>query len=125
VNVWTKRKRFEKLRYLHRNQHLEKDAARKAEFQSLHHRRRRTLLRFADQQMKVLGHDHVAEDDELIPLSYLLQNSEKQVAPPRTAEQRLALVTTAGDEMQVAISIVARQVPRHGNERSGVEKFAL
>ena len=81
--------------------------------------------RFADQKMKVLGHDHVAEDDELIPLSYLLENGEKQVAPPRTAEQRLTTVTTAGDEMQVAISIVARQVPRHGSERSGFKKFAL
>ena len=82
-------------------------------------------MRLADQQMNVLGHDHVAEDGELILLSHLLQNSEKQVAPPRTAEQRLALATTAGDEMQVAISIVACQVPRHGSERGGVEKFAL
>ena len=45
----------------------------------------------------------------------------EQVAPPRTAEQRLALVTTTGEEMQVAIAIVARQVPRHGNEGSGAE----
>ena len=62
--------------------------------------------RFADQQMKVLGHDHVAEDDELIPLSYLLENSEKQVAPPRTAKQRLTAVTTASDEMQVSSAVV-------------------
>jgi len=60
-----------------------------------------------------------------MPQSYLLENCEKQVSAPRTAEQRLTPVTTASDEMQVAISIVARQVPRHGSERSGFKKFAL
>jgi len=63
--------------------HPDQDAPRKAQFQSLHDRRWRTILRFADQQMRVLGHNHVTEDYELIPLSYPFQNSEKQVAPPR------------------------------------------
>jgi hypothetical protein len=61
VNVWTKRKRFEKLRYLHRNQHLDQDAARKAQFQSLHHRMKTSELSAVErphfsQRTREMGH---------------------------------------------------------------------
>ena len=51
---------------------LRQDAPRKAEFESLHHGRRILLLRFTYQQMNVLGHDHVTDDDKLIALAHLL-----------------------------------------------------
>jgi hypothetical protein len=54
--------------------------------------------------MNVLGHDHITKNNELIPESHLLKNREKQVTPPRTAEQRLTAVTTARDEVQVCRS---------------------
>jgi hypothetical protein len=40
---------------------LGQDPPRKTKFQSLHHDGRILLLRFADQQMNVFGHNHVAE----------------------------------------------------------------
>src|SRR5258708_1607830 len=56
---------------------LRLDAPRKAEYESLHHGRRILLLRFAYQQMNMLGHDHVADNDELIALAHLLQHRQQ------------------------------------------------
>jgi len=52
-------------------------AARKSKFESLHHGRRSFYLRFADQKVNVLGHDHVTDDDELIAPAHLLQHSQQ------------------------------------------------
>jgi len=57
------------------------------------------LLRFAYQQMNVLGHDHVTGHDELRALPRLLQHSQKKVTEARSAEQRLSPITTASNEM--------------------------
>lgn len=57
---------------------LRQDAPRNAEFEGLHHGGRVLLLWFADQQMNMLGHDHLADDDELIAPAHLLQHSEKR-----------------------------------------------
>jgi hypothetical protein len=59
-------------------------APRKAELQGLHHHRRRAALRLADQQMKVLGHDHVSENHNAVALPHLFQHGEQQIASPRT-----------------------------------------
>jgi len=53
------------------------DAARKAKFQGLHHRRRSFLLWFADQQVDMLGHDHVTDNDKLMAPSDLLEDRQK------------------------------------------------
>jgi hypothetical protein len=58
---------------------LRQDAPRKAEFESLHHGRRIRRLRFADQQMYVLGHNHVANYGELMALVHLLHHRQKEV----------------------------------------------
>ena len=89
--------------------HLPQNAARKAEFESLHDSRRSPLLRFANQQMNVLGHDHVADDHELISAPDSLKNGEKQIAT----------VATAGDEMQVSASVVTGWVEGHTDDGSG------
>jgi hypothetical protein len=83
------------------------NAARKAEFEGLHDSRRILLLRFADQQVNVFGHDHVAGNDEAIAPAYLLQHSQKEVTAARGAEHWLSPVTTASDEMQVSGTIIA------------------
>jgi hypothetical protein len=75
------------------------NSPREAEFERLHHRRGCLLLRFADQKMNVFRHDHIANNDELIALPHLLEHAKKQVPTPRSAEQWLPSVTTAGDEM--------------------------
>jgi len=46
-------------------------------------------------------HDHVANHHELVAPPHLFQNSEKQVAPASRVPQRVAAVTTEGDEMQM------------------------
>ena len=96
-----------------------------AEFQSLHDGRRSMLLRFADQQVKMLRHDDVSDDDELVLLSNLLQHLEKQIASPRGSEERLSTVTTASDEVQVVVAIVTRQIPGHVVEDRVGNRLAL
>jgi hypothetical protein len=68
--------------------------------------------------MKVLGHDDISHDDKPIPPPNLLQNLEKKVTPPRCSEQRLTPVTTASDEVQIAIPVVTRQIPWHTGKSS-------
>jgi len=94
---------------------LGQDAPRKTNFQSLHHDGRILLLRFADQQMNVFGHDHVADDDESIALADLLQHSQKQVPTARSAKQGLSTITTASDEVKVSSAVVAMQIVPHGH----------
>jgi hypothetical protein len=43
----------------------------------------------------------------------LLQNHEKQVATLGRAQQRLASVTTAGDEMEISGPVVTMETPRN------------
>jgi len=107
-----------------RRAQLSQNAARKAEFERLHHGRGNPLLGLAHQQMKVLGHDDVAHHHELIPAANLFENCLKQVSALLCAEQRLPPITTTGDEVQVSGAVVAREIPGHDNERSGTGLFA-
>jgi hypothetical protein len=86
---------------------LRQNASRKSELKSLHHGRRGLDLRFADQQVNVLGHDHVAGYHEMVPPAHLLQYSEKKIATARRAQQRLPPVTTAGDEVEVSRAVIS------------------
>jgi len=94
---------------------LGQDAPRKTNFQSLHHDGRILLLRFADQQMNVFGHDDVANNDEGIALADLLQHFQKQVPTARSAKQGLSTITTASDEVKVSSAVVAMQIVPHGH----------
>jgi hypothetical protein len=40
-------------------------------------------LRFADQQMKMLGHNHIAQNREAITAAHALQNAQEKIAPSR------------------------------------------
>ena len=59
-------------------------------------------MRLADQQMKVLGDDYVAQHNELIAETHLFENSQEQLATPRRPKQRLTPIATASKEMQVS-----------------------
>jgi len=82
-------------------------APRKAQFERLHHHRKIFLLRFAEQQMNVLRHDHVTDHDQYVALADLFQDFQKQIAAAGSAEQRLPAIATAGDEVQVSGTVVA------------------
>jgi hypothetical protein len=82
---------------------------------TLNHGRRVLLLRFADQQMNMVGHHHITDNDERITLSDLLQHSEKQVAAAPRAEQGPSAIATASNEMKIAGAAVAMQVVPHGH----------
>ena len=53
------------------------NASREAELHSLHDGRRISLLRFAEEQMNVLRHDHITHHHKLIPATNALQNRQE------------------------------------------------
>jgi hypothetical protein len=69
--------------------------------------------------MKVLGHDDVTDNDELIVLADLFEDSQKQIATPLCAKQGLATITTASDEMQVSGAVIASEAPGHEERLTG------
>ena len=85
----------------------------KAQFDRLHDRGKVGDLRLRNQQMHMLRHHHVADYDETISLAHLLQDFQEQIATYRTSEQRLAMITTPGDEVMVSVAVVALQSPWH------------
>ncbi len=81
--------------------------ARETWFEHLHHGRGIPLLRFADQKMKMFGHDYVADHHETIPLTHLFEDVQKKIATTSAAEQTPTLITTGGYEMQIAGAVVS------------------
>src|SRR5208283_4260195 len=69
--------------------------------------------RFTDQQRNVFRHDDVSQHYPAITLSYLLQNSEEQVAAPHTPKQPLPVIATESEEVQIVSAVPALQAPRH------------
>src|SRR5712692_515823 len=74
---------------------------------SIASRSRDSLLRFADQKMKMFGHDYVADHHETIPLTHLFEDVQKKIATTSAAEQTPTLITTGGYEMQIAGAVVS------------------
>ena len=71
------------------------------------------MLGFAEQQVNVLRHHHVSDHDELIAAPNLFQNFKEQIAALRRSQPGLALVATAGDEMQLSSSVVTCGMSGH------------
>ena len=86
---------------------------RKSDLQRLHHLRQRLLVRLAHQQVKVLRHHDISEDDESIPLPHRLQHLQKQIASPPRSQPGPSPVTTAGYEVQVLPAIMPLQTLGH------------
>jgi hypothetical protein len=55
--------------------------------------------------MEMLRHHHIANHEELIFLPDLFKDIQEQVSAGRGTEKRFSLVTTAGNVMDVSISI--------------------
>src|SRR5258708_7009548 len=85
---------------------VRKHSAGKSLLQYLHDRGWSSTIRFADQQMNVLGHDHVSDDDETAAHAHLLQDFEKQIPPADGPQQRSLVITARGDEVQVSFAVV-------------------
>jgi hypothetical protein len=79
----------------------------------LHHFGWISYLRFADQEMKVIGHYCVAEYNKTIALAYFFQDGYEQIATWRCIQPRLAVVTTAGYEVCLSCSVIALQTFGH------------
>jgi len=78
----------------------------------LHDAGRIALLRFADQQVDVLRHDHVTYDNETVALPYLFEDAQEQITP-RAAQPALPMIATASDEVQMLGAVIALEVSRH------------
>ena len=67
------------------------------------------FFRFANQQMEVLRHSDVADDDAPIAAAHLLEQLHKQTATLCCAQDRTAVIATRGDEMQVAAAVTSSE----------------
>lgn len=79
----------------------------------LHHFGGVSYLRFADQEMKVIGHYYVAEYDEAMALAYFFQDGYEQIATWRCVQPRNAVVTTAGYEVRLSGAVIPLEAGRH------------
>jgi hypothetical protein len=93
---------------------LGQHSPRKSNFDRLNHSGWIFQLRFADQEMDVLRHDHVAHDYELIPLARLFEDGQEKIKTAWSSEQRLAVITTEGEKVQVSGAVVTLQISPHG-----------
>jgi hypothetical protein len=73
----------------------------------------------------MLGHDHVTENDESIALANFFQNGEKQIAAAGRAQLGPAVITTAGDEVQIAGAIISLEISRHGEMLGQAQTYGL
>ena len=64
--------------------------------------------------MKVLGHDHVSDHDETVPLAGLFQNAQEEIAATSRVEPGYSVITTARDEVQVSAAVIPLQTCGHG-----------
>src|SRR6476620_11150388 len=79
----------------------------------MHHGGRRAPFRLADQEVNVIGHHHVSDHYEAVPLPDVLQNLQEQIAPPRAAQPWLPMITTACEKMQVPVAVIALEAFGH------------
>ena len=68
---------------------------------------------FADEQMNVVGHDHISDQQEFVAFTNFPQGLDEDVARSRRVEQRQPPITTEREEMKMAPSIVSLQTFRH------------
>jgi len=95
---------------------LAAQAARNALLQNLNHGRRRTFGRLADEQMDVLGHDHVAHQRESIAVARFAENPDERVPGANRAQKRQAPIAGEGDEMQMAAPVMTNEFMGHGTK---------
>ena len=77
-------------------------------------RRGRAPLRFADEQVEVFGHDDVSQNYDAVAASYLFEHGQKKIAVWNRRQERLAMETATGDEVEMAGAVIAMK--RSGHE---------
>ena len=92
--------------------------ARETLLEDLHHDRRRVVVGFADQEVNVFGHHHVADHNETISDAGLFEDAEEKIAALWCSQQRAALVAAEGDEVQIACSVTAPEPGGDGESLS-------
>ncbi len=93
-------------------------AARDALLQYLHHCRWRSPGRFANQQMDVLGHDHISHQRHAAAIAHLVENPNKGILRPGRTQQRQSPVTTERDEVQISTAVPPNQILGHKEGKS-------
>jgi hypothetical protein len=78
-----------------------KQSAGKSELNRLHHYRRISTLRLADQQVHVLRHDHIADNYKSIFLTHGLEHGKKKITSACGAEPGAAMIAATGDVVQI------------------------
>ena len=81
--------------------------------QHLHRDRQLRPLRLRDQQVNMLGHDHVSRNVKPVPLARPLQRLLKDVAGSRYPQARRALVTAKGEIVQTPRFLKSFEPPGH------------
>lgn len=66
--------------------------------------------------MNMFGHNHVANQRELILFPHRVQDSEQQVSFASVTQKRESPITAAGDEMQVPLAVMSLQFVTHGDD---------
>jgi hypothetical protein len=69
--------------------------------------------------MDVVGHNHISNHHEIVPLPHSFENFDQQIAALAAAQPGLPVITTAGNEMQMIASIVAFEMTGHGGNLAG------
>jgi len=70
-------------------------------------------IRLGDQEVKMLGHDDVADHDKSIFLPCTLQNAQEEIAACAGSQLGAPLVAATGYEMEIVPAIPAVQTFRH------------
>lgn len=70
-------------------------------------------LRFGEEQMDMLGHEDVAEEEELVTLAEGFELVQEGGPGIVIVEVRQTVVTTEGEEVEVAFGLVTLQTAWH------------
>ena len=78
-----------------------------------HYDRKIAHIRFGEQEVKMLGHDDVADHYKSIFLPGLLQNAQEQIAARAGSQLGPPLVAATSYEMEIVSAVPAFQTFRH------------
>jgi hypothetical protein len=88
--------------------------ARNALLQGLRDGRVPSVGRFAEEHVNVLGHDDISGQGESVAVAHSAENLHEEIPGARGSEQGESTVATAGNEMQVVLTVAATQSFGHG-----------
>jgi len=82
---------------------------RNALLQHLHHGGRGAFGRLTDEHVNVIGHHDIAREGKPVTVTDLAQNLHEHILCARRGKQGQSPVTTTGDEVQMAQSVMTTQ----------------